>query len=182
MRVRAGLGEKSAARSPGKTKPVTRRRKLPPENRFFPAHNHSAFPPPPAARAAAPPRLRLFSFCRREKKPFFAAPGSRFFRGFLFAPKRPFAGFFSPFRPRAQRFRPGASARHAPKKGRPVPLFAVAPRPRLGVFPGHTQPPGSRLACPRPGPAHFCALLRERPQGGDLSLEVCFVKPWPPLA
>ena len=161
MCVRAGLDEKKRRPLPGEDKTRHAPTKTPPENRFFPAHNHSASPPPPAARAAAPPRLRLFSFCRREKKPFFASPGFLF----LFAPKRPFAGFFGPFRPRVQRFRPGASARHAPKNGRPVPFFAAAPRLPAWRFPGHAQPPAPASPAPRPGPAHFCALLCERPQG-----------------
>ena len=153
MRVRAGLGEKSAARSPGKTKPVTRRRKLP-QKTGFSGTQPQRFPAAPRRPCRRPAASSAFFFLPPRKKAVFCGPRFPFFRGFCLPPSARFPGF-------------SRCRRAAP--------------PGLVFFPATRSPPAP--ASPAPAPArHTSALCCAKDPRGDLSLEVCFVKPRPPLA
>ena len=169
MRVRAGLGEKSAARSPGKTKPVTRRRKLPPENRFFPAHNHSAFPPPPRRPCRRPAASSGFFFLPPRKKAVFCGPRFPFFSGLFVCPQAPVCRVFLPlpaprptFPPR--RFRPPRAKERAP--GTAFCRRAAPPAWRFSR-PHATPRLPPRLPPPRPGTL-LRFVTRKTPGGGSI--------------
>ena len=152
MRVRAGLGEKSAARSPGKTKPVTRRRKLP-QKTGFSGTQPQRFPAAPRRPCRRPAASSAFFFLPPRKKAVFCGPRFPFFRGFCLPPSARFPGFSRVPAPAPDVSAPGVSACPAPKKGRPVPLFAVAPRPPAWCFSRPRAAPRllPRLPPPRPG-------------------------------